>query len=142
MAVAAMGLSGPEPAKDAPKLRIKCEIQVIWAKHGKKHIDDDLKPIAHYLRNSFGNRYERFELHSQGGFTLEKRRSGVQKLPNDSRLKLTFLGVEKALLRLTMEVSGLKTTVKIHDGGLFFQAGRKYRGGMLVVAIRVRKLAK
>jgi len=40
-----------------------------------------------------------------------------------------------------MAVGGLKTTVKVHDGGLFFQAGRSYKKGMIIVAIRA-KLAR
>jgi hypothetical protein len=130
--------AGPLYAQERQE-QVACEIHVIHAQKGKPHMDPKLKSMAHYLNNAFA-RYQSFKLINKDAFQLELQKNNSVKLPNGSELKLTFLGVEKNMLRLTMELSGLKTTVKKRDGALFFQAGRKYKNGMLVVAIRARKV--
>ena len=135
-----LALAGPDPNADEKVGKVRCEIQVIHATHGQAFIDPALKPISSYLTNSFGNHFQSFQLIGSGSLLLAKDQRGAQKLPNDTEMALTFLGMEDSLLRIAMEVSGLKTNVKVHDGGLFFQAGRSYRGGMLIVAIRTRQV--
>jgi len=34
-----------------------------------------------------------------------------------------------------MEMPGVKTLIRIRDGGLFFQAGHRHKGGMMILAI-------
>ena len=120
---------------DQPK-SVRCEVSVILATNGAPDVAPELRPLKRYLENSFGNRYTRFEQLASHRLLLAADRRSELALPNDTSLGLTYLGVEGELLRLTMDLAGLKTTVKVHDGGLFFQAGRKFRDGMLVVAIR------
>ncbi len=50
-------------------------------------------------------------------------------------LTLEFRGLAKGFVKVHLELDGLKTTVDVRDGGLFFQAGRVYKGGILVLAI-------
>ena len=131
-------VTGPEPDDDGATARIRCDIQIIHATRGAEFVDPALRPLARYLEASFGSRYQSFKLLNRSPMTLSRNeRSGLQ-LPNNTELVLTYLGNENEQLRLTMEVGSLRTTVKVHDGGLFFQAGRRYQGGMLVVAIRAR----
>ena len=125
------------PNADPEPKQVRCDVQVILATAGAPDIAPELRPIKRYLENSFGNRYSRFEHVSASRLLLGKDQRGGVSLPNGNQLSLTWLGAEDGLLRLAMEVGGLKTQVKVHDGGLFFQAGRKYKDGMLVVAIRV-----
>lgn len=115
---------------------VRCDVQVILASNGAPDVAPEQRPLKRYLENSFGNRYSRFEQLASHRLMLTPDRRGELSLPNDTSLGLTYLGVEGGLLRLSMDLAGLKTTVKVHDGGLFFQAGRKFRDGMLVVAIR------
>ena len=130
-------LAGPEPNAGEKIGSVRCEIQVIHATRGTPFVDPSLKSLKRYLTRSFGNRYQSFQQVSSGRLVIRKDQRRTRKLPNSTELGLTYLGSDASLLRLVMEVSGLKTQVKIHDGGLFFQAGRAYKGGMLVVAIRV-----
>ncbi len=131
----AAGRQGPN-ADPQPK-QVRCDVQVILSTAGAPDIAPELRPIKRYLENSFGNRYSRFEHVSASRLLLGKDQRGGVSLPNGNQLSLTWLGAEDGLLRLAMEVGSLKTQVKVHDGGLFFQAGRKHKDGMLVVAIRV-----
>ena len=134
-AAAFMVLSGPQPdeKKDGA---VRCDVQVIHATKGSPYVDPSIRPLSRYLKNSFGSRFTRFRRLEKSNMTLKVDARGTQSLPNSTKLHLTYLGVEDSLLRLVMEVGGLKTTVKVHDGGLFFQAGRKYKNGMLIVAVR------
>ena len=130
---------GAGPTPDGLTARkVRCDIQVIHATSGQNFVDPQLKPISRYLKNSFGARYQSFRQLGRSSLSLAKKQKGRHMLPNDTKLLLTYLGASDSLLRIVMEVGGLKTTVKVHDGGLFFQAGRKYKGGMLIVAIRAR----
>ncbi len=135
-----LGAAGPDPTSEGKIAKVRAEILVIHATRGKAFVDPSLKPIKRYLENSFGTRYQRFEQLAKSSMPLSKGQRKTEKLPNDTALSLTFLGSQLQRLRLLMEVGGLKTTVKVHDGGLFFQAGRRYKAGMLVVAIRVHAL--
>jgi hypothetical protein len=135
-----MGLSS-DPVLNTDSKPVHCDIQVIHATRGDHHMDPKLQPIARYLNRSFGTRFQSFKLMNSSRLVLTKSQTGQESLPNKTTLSLTYLGVERALLRLDMAVGGLKTRVKVHDGGLFFQAGRSYKKGMLIVAIRA-KLAR
>lgn len=78
------------------------------------------------------------------GFTLlseEKVKLGADQahhmaLPNGTELDFKYLGVEDGFLRLHLEVGGLKSTVRVKSGSTFFQAGRGYKDGMIVLAFR------
>jgi hypothetical protein len=140
MGLVALAMAGPEPKQDKKVGQVQCEIQVVHATRGKPFIDPALKKLSRYLDRSFGSRYQRFTSLKRHVMLLKKHQSGENDLPNNTVLKLTFKGTENSLLRLEMAVGGLKTTVKIHDGGLFFQAGRRYKGGMIIVAIRIRSV--
>ncbi|MFT5432375.1 MAG: hypothetical protein ACI9OJ_003074 [Myxococcota bacterium] len=122
-------------AEDKPAA-VRFEVQIIHATRGKPFVDPSIEKLSRYLENSFGSRYQRFRRLKNDTMTLGVKERGTQKLPNGTKLLLTYLGAEDSLLRLVMEVGGMKTTVKVHDGGLFFQAGRKHKNGMLIVAIR------
>ncbi len=129
-------VAADQPKADPPQ-QIRCEVQIILATSGAPDVAKELRPLKRYLENSFGNRYSRFEHIASHTLSLRLDQRGSLGLPNNTQLGLAYLGAEEGLIRLTMEVGGLKTQVKVHDGGLFFQAGRRYKDGMLVVAIRV-----
>lgn len=119
---------------------VRAEVRVIHATGGAgagDYVDPALKPIAGYLAKSFGARYTSFRQLDIETLTLELQQRGTVELPGDRTLALTFKGVKDEFVRLFMELPHLKTTVKVRDGGLFFQAGQSFQGGMLILAIRV-----
>lgn len=127
-------------APGAVSAAVRAEVRVIHATGGADagaYVDPALKPIAAYLTKSFGARYTSFRQLAIETLTLELQQRGTVALPGDRTLALTFKGVKDEFVRLFMELPHLKTTVKVRDGGLFFQAGQSYQGGMLILAIRV-----
>ncbi len=137
IAAFAMSMSlGPDPGSSGKSGKVRCEIQIIHATRGKPFVDPTLKPLKRYLENSFGSKYQSFKQVSKRSMPLSRGQRSSEALPNDTQLSLTYLGGDGSRLRLLMEVGGLKTRVKVHNGGLFFQAGRRYKGGMLIVAVR------
>jgi len=127
-------------APGAASAGVRAEVRVIHASGGADagaYVDPALKPIAGYLTKSFGARYTSFRQVDLQTLTLELQQRGTVDLPGERQLALTFKGVKDDFVRLFMELPHLKTTVKVRDGGLFFQAGQSYQGGMLILAIRV-----
>jgi len=119
---------------------VRAEVRVIHASGGAgagSYVDPALKPIAAYLTKSFGARYTSFRQLDVETLSLDLQQRGTMNLPGERTLALTFKGVKDEFVRLFMELPHLKTTVKVRDGGLFFQAGQSHQGGMLILAIRV-----
>ena len=137
-ALLAIGLSH-SPVENTKADAIQCDVQIIHAKKEAGVDDPALEPISRYLTRSFGSRYRSFKQINRTSMLLPIHAVGTETLPNKTTLRLKYLGSEENLLRLEMSVGDLKTNVKVHNGGLFFQAGRTYRNGMLIVAIRVKK---
>lgn len=129
-------------ATGAPSLAraaVRCEVQVIHATAGADptpYVDPALKSIATYLQKSFGARYSSFRQLDHASLSLELTQRATLMLPDERELALTFKGVSDGFIRLFMELPHLRTTVKVRDAGLFFQAGQSYQGGMLVLAVR------
>ena len=61
------------------------------------------------------------------------------EMPGGEHFVAAYGGVtpEKGLVKVAIEYGEFRTQVRIHDGGTFFQAGRKFGDGTLVVAVRV-----
>ena len=137
-ALLAIGLTN-SPLENTQADAIQCDVQIIHAKKESGDADPALTPISRYLKRSFGSRYRSFKQLNRTSMQLRVNAVGTESLPNNTTLRLKYLGSEENLLRLEMSVGDLKTNVKVHNGGLFFQAGRSYRNGMLIVAIRVKK---
>jgi hypothetical protein len=134
-AVVCLG-AAPRPAQAT----VRAEVIVIHATGGPgagPSIDPALTALADYLTRSFGARYSSFRQLDRQTLALDVQERGTLELPGDRELALTFKGVKDDFIRLFMELPHLKTTVKVRDGGLFFQAGTSYQGGMLILAIRV-----
>ncbi len=137
-ALLAVGLTN-SPVENAKADAIQCDVQIIHAKKETGDADPALEPISRYLTRAFGSRYRSFKQIDRSSMSLPLNSAETKSLPNNTVLRLMYLGSEENLLRLEMSVGDLKTNVKVHNGGLFFQAGRSYRNGMLIVAIRVTK---
>ena len=127
-------------AKSANR-EVRCEIVVIHASDGKGgfYVDPTLAPLAEHLRSSFGSRFTSFRHLSTTGVSLGQNTRKPIALPNEQTLALTLKKFEGEYLHVFMELAGLRTTVRIRDGGLFFQAGHGYKNGMLVLAITLKR---
>jgi hypothetical protein len=109
---------------------------VILAKKSPKEVDPRIQdPLKGYLKRSFGTRYGSFRLLDERPLELLQGLPAEMPLPGGESLRLTYRGNQGEFLKLSMEMTGLKTSIRIRDGGLFFQAGHKHQGGMLVLAI-------
>jgi len=130
------------PATSAAEPRAKVSVTVIHAKKGPPHLHDALKPMWDTLRQSFGDKFSYFDVVDTASRSVEAGNPVEVRLPNGQRFAAIYNGVtpEKGLLRINVEMDDFRTKVRIHDGGVFFQAGRKHEGGILVVAVRAALL--
>lgn len=129
----AMALVSPAPAsaQDA-HFRIK----VLHAGQQGNKIDPKIpENIKKYLQKSFGAKYTTFTLLDSKELVVKPTATGTVVLPDKSTLKLQFREVQGSFIKLTMEIKDLRTTIRIKEGGLFFQAGHKYKDGIMVLAI-------
>jgi len=111
-------------------------IRVLLASKQGKWVDPQIPDkLRSYLVKSFGMRYSSFKLLDEKVLKVPPKEKGEMTLPDKSILKLQYREMEGEFIKLTMEVKDLKTTIRIRDGGLFFQAGYGYQNGMLVLAI-------
>ena len=125
----------PAPG-EAAESEAHCTVRVILAKGGGGGMDPAIKnPLERYLTKSFGARYESFDLLNTVSLDILRGKRGEVPLPDGTWLRLTYLGNQGEFIKLSMEMPGVKTLVRIRDGGLFFQAGHKYKGGMMILAI-------
>jgi len=96
------------------------------------------RKLQSYLERSFGARFKSFKLLVDKGLSVEKGETGTLKLMDASELRLTFREIQGDFVVLQLELKDLDATVRIRDGGMFFQAGHRYGDGMLVLAVTAR----
>jgi len=123
-----------EVARSAAEVHAKLTVTVIHAHNARAGVDPKLGPLSEYLSKSF-TRYKGFDHLGVHTTTLAMNGRKSSKLPDGKTLTLEFRGLAKGFVKVHLELDGLKTTVDVRDGGLFFQAGRVYKGGILVLAI-------
>jgi len=114
----------------------KVRVTVIHATKDGTSVAPDLGDLAKYLVKSFAP-YTAFKTLDRQQVTLAAGASSKLALPNGSELIYRNDGRANGFVALHLEVGGLKTTVNVKDGGTFFQAGRSYEGGMIVLAFAV-----
>lgn len=116
---------------------IEVEVTVIHATEGGAGIAPDLQPLGKYLTKSFAP-YTSFKRIDHQARRLAVGAESRLSLPNKSELVYRHDGKVDGFFALHLEVGGLKSTVNVKDGGTFFQAGRAYDGGMIVLAFKVQ----
>ena len=62
------------------------------------------------------------------------------KLPDGKTATFVFNGLDGGFIKVQFELDGFKTQLRVRDGGLFFQAGRVYKGGILVLAVEAHAI--
>ena len=115
------------------------QIQVLLARQESGERDGRIPDaLRSYLDGSFGTRYRSFAFLDEASVQVTPGEPGSVRMPDGSSLSLTFRETQGEFLVLDMQLKDLKATVRIRDGGLFFQAGHRYLDGMLIVAITAR----
>jgi hypothetical protein len=134
----------PRPgAAEGAEPEAHCTVRVILAKGGSGGVDPAIRnPLRRYLTKSFGTRYDRFDLLDTATLDVTRGKRGEVSLPDGTWLRLTYLGNQGEFIKLSMEMPGVKTLIRIRDGGLFFQAGHKHKGGMMILAISATTTGK
>lgn len=122
--------------QDLQSQEARFKVRVLLASKQGERIDPQIPDgISKYLKKTFGVRYSAFQLLDSRVLKVKLEQTGEVTLPDQSVLKLRFRGVPGDFIKLTMEVEDLRTTIRIKNGGLFFQAGHKYGNGILILAI-------
>ena len=137
LVASALLLLGPTSAQASPDTTAKFTVTVIHAHNTKAGVDPQLRPLADYLHASFA-RFKAFDRLDAHTATVGIGKPMTATMPDGKRLELALRGVEKGFVKVRLELDGLKTTVDVRNGGLFFQAGRVYKKGILVLAIRAK----
>ena len=125
------------PALAAEGDAIDVSVTVVHARPAEGGVAPELEKIGRYLVKAFPN-YKSFVRLSGRDEHLVVGAEGRLALPNKSELLIKHTGWKDGFAAVHLEVGGLSSTVNVKDGGTFFQAGRGYEGGMIVLAIEVR----
>lgn len=137
-AVPALAADGrePGPALEGPRA-IEVVVTVVHARPSEGGVAPELEKLARYLVKSFPNHksFVRLSTHDE---RLAVGAEARLMLPNKHELVFKHTGWKDGFAALQLEVGGLESTVNVKDGGTFFQAGRAYEGGMIVLAFEVR----
>ncbi|PIE17182.1 MAG: hypothetical protein CSA66_06415 [Proteobacteria bacterium] len=116
---------------------VDVELNVIHAtKDGA--VDGRLGRLAKTLNKAFKG-YKGFRSLDTQRAAVAQGASESLDLPNGTTLTYRYDGARDGYLLVHISVGGLKSTVKVRDGGTFFQAGRGYKDGMIVLAFRVKR---
>ena len=133
-----LGWSWTAPPVSANKAsEVTFDVTVIHASRSGDTMDPALRSLEAYLRSSF-KQYRQFKRLQQHDLTVRKGQQGALKLPDDKVLQLKYLGLQKGFVKVRLSLDTLDTTLDIKDGGLFFQAGRVFKDGIIVLAISAR----
>lgn len=115
---------------------VKFRVHVLLATTQGNHVDPQInKRIRDYLTKSFGARYSSFRQLDTRVLRVTLDKTVEMPLPDQSTLGLRFRSLHGEFVKLTMTIKDLQTTIRIRNGGLFFQAGHRYKNGMLILAI-------
>lgn len=115
---------------------VRFRVHVLLATKQGNDIDPQIsKEVRAYLKKSFGTRYSSFRQLDSRLLKVALDQTAEMPLPDQSTLGLRFRDIHGDFVKLTMTIKDLRTTIRIRDGGLFFQAGHRYKNGMLILAI-------
>lgn len=115
---------------------INVVVTVVHARKREGGVAPELSKLDKYLVKSFPN-YKSFSQLATSQQRLAIGAKGKLTLANGSELVFEHTGWKDGYAALHLDVGGLTSTVNVKDGGTFFQAGRGYDGGMIVLAFEV-----
>jgi hypothetical protein len=137
---------------DDDKAQAKAEVLVIHADNSGKGIDPRLKHLKQLTQPPF-NAYDSYWLIETKTMDLTQGEAAEAELPDKGKLKLALKEVvkpseDKPKTRYVVKASITKSNGKMFLPGLevnanedeiFFVAGQKYKNGILVLGIRIKK---
>lgn len=136
LGLAFVGLTGFTP--EAAAADISVTVRSIAASKDGKSVDPKLRDIQSTLNVTFAGYTSFTQLGSQS-VTMAKGKSSTVALPNRDELTLTFNGYAGSLVKLGLGISKkLNTTLRVSPGSTFFQAGMRYKSGIMILAITVK----
>ncbi len=140
--VAASGLGVPGTASADPLARVR--VVVIHAKKSPPFLHDRIKPLWDTLRKTFGDRFAYYDLVSSTEREVAKQGRIEVPMPEGGTFTVQYRGVTKdgRFLKMTVIHGDLTSRVRIHDQGLFFQAGKRWQGGVLIVGVRASTVSQ
>ncbi len=115
---------------------INIVVTVVHARPAEGGVAPELSKLERYLLKAFP-KHRSFARLSTSNQRLAVGAEGRVALPNDNQLVFKHTGWKDGFAAIHLDVGGLTTTVNVKDGGTFFQAGRGYDGGMIVLAFEV-----
>lgn len=118
---------------------INVSVRAIAASTQGDSFDESLGDLRNQLNRAFAG-YSNFEQVAHHNFTIRRRQSNETQLPNGSTMTLSYNGKsrDRQFIKLGLDIAGrISTTLRATPGSTFFQAGLDYRGGILILAIRV-----
>lgn len=118
--------------------RVALSVTVIEARKGPPFLHEALKPLWELLQKSFGEKFSYYDLVGVWEQSVEVNGRVETNLPDGDRFAAIYGGItpEKGLIRVSLEYGDFRTKVRIHDRGTFFQAGKRWRDGTLVIAVK------
>ena len=130
-----LGASGNALAADD----VNVKVAVIHAMKSKSSKDQALKKIESSLRKAFGG-FSSFKQLDKHEFKLKKK--GTQKiaLPNGLSAAVRYDGQKGKhhSIRLTIPKSKVDVDLRAPVKRMFYQAGMKYKGGILILAFYLK----
>ncbi len=130
-----LGASGMALAADG----VNIKVAVIHAVKGKAKSDPALKKIEPALRKAFGG-YGTFKQLDKHNFELKQKGTKKVSLPNGSSAAVRYDGQKGKhhLIRLTIPKSKVDVDLRAPAKRMFYQAGMKYKGGILILAFYLK----
>ncbi len=132
----------PRRASADPLVRVR--VIVIHAKKSPPFLHEQVKPLWETLRKTFGDRFASYDLVSSTEREVARGGRVEVPMPDGGTFAVVYRGVaqDDRFLKLSIEHGTLKSRVRIRDGGLFFQAGKRWQGGVLIVGVRASTVSR
>ncbi len=134
--------AGPIEALADPVVLVR--VTVIHAKKSPPFLHDRVKPLWDTLRKTFGDRFAYYDLVSSTEREVARQGRVVVPMPDGGTFAVEYRGVtaDGRFLKLTVVHDDLTSRVRIHDQGLFFQAGKRWQGGVLIVGVQASSVSR
>jgi hypothetical protein len=122
----------------AANAAVKLKVSVVHAQTKAGAKDPKLKKIQKRLEQAFG-RYKSFKALSSNQFNLSPGKAASVKLPTGKAASFKYVGpAGKRAHKVDLKVGNNTLNLRVPEKRLFFQAGLKHQGGMLILAIYLK----
>lgn len=113
-------------------------VRSISASKNGNYFDPKLENLKTKLTRAFSG-YTNFKLVQKDDFKLEKSNSETVTVPGGTDVTITFHGLAGDFYKMGLSIADkLTTTLRASPRSTFFQAGLRYKSGILILAITVK----